>query len=294
MTTTTLVGVWAVSALGLLLILILMSVWYRRRRLPALIGYDELAKPNRWVRWMRLVVLAVALYVTAYTMFNTPQYGGVLIAPGMGALLVVTGTLVIDLLIFGHQSKIRPKRPWRALPARLLVLTVVCLAGLGVSIHLAAQWSTFDGVTYWDIWEKNGVYHWVTVTPFVGPAYTTPLARLSIILGVVAVAAIIGVLLRPAFLPTQDFQAIERGLRTRAIRDILAAVLGATATSLAIMAGNVAWVLSGDGPDVWQRTVTMVIAVGVGCAMVAVACWSFATLILLNQPTEDWRLVIPR
>jgi len=294
MTTTTLVGVWAVSALALLLVLVLMSVWYRRRRAPALIGYDELIKFDRWVRWMRLVVLLVAVYITAYVAFHTPQYGGILIAPGLGALLVVAGTWLIDLLIFGHQSKIRPTKTWRALPGRLLVLVLASLAGLGASVFYTAQRSTVDGTTYYAIWQTNGVYHWTRIAPFVGPAYTQPLVRLSVILVLVAIAAIVGVLLRPAFLPTPDFQAIERGLRTRAIRDILVAVLGATATSLAIMAANVAWVLASDGPDIWQRSVQMVVAVTVGCAMLALACWSFANLILLDHPAEDWRLIIPR
>ena len=292
--TTTLVVVWAVSALALLLVLISMSLWYRRRRTPALIGYDGLDLANRWVRSLRLVLLLVALYITANVMFTTPHFGGVLIAPGLGALLVVAGTAVIDWLIFGRQSKTRPTHPWRALPVRLLVVTLGTMAGLIVAIVLTAKRSGPDGVSYPEIWLEGDVWKWATITPYVGPAYTGPLTRLILVLAVVALAAIVAVMARPAYLPTEDYRAIERGLRRRAIRDILAAVLGAGATSLAIMAGDVAWVLAGDGPDVWQRSVVMMVAVGVGCAMVAIACWAFASLILLDQPAEDWRLVIPR
>lgn len=290
MSTTTIVMAWVASALVLMLILVTMSVWYSRRRLVRVDGYEGLERTERFIRWIRIGIFFVASTVVLLILKNKLDFATVLLAPTVWGFIVIIGLVVLDQVALARTPSPRVERRLTVyLSARIIVLIVLIVAALGAAVWYASQEATFDQVSHLVVWVNNGHTEWATRTPFAAWGYTFPMIKFLIALLAAAFVGILAVLSRPQYLPNEDYSLLDRGFRRRTIRDISVAFTACLAASTGIVTGNICWTVNSVGPDSIGRTGVIVGTGAVTGWMMVTTTWCMANLLLLPPLEEDWR-----
>ncbi|MDR0848749.1 MAG: hypothetical protein LBN10_06870 [Propionibacteriaceae bacterium] len=295
MSTTTLVMAWIASAFVLVVVLVTMSVWYSRRKRGRVEGYEGLARTDRYIRWIRIGIVFIAATTVFLLLKNQLDFATALLAPAVWSFIVIIGLVALDFAALARPSGPRVKRHLSVyLPTRLIVVSLLIVAVLGVIVWYAQREATFDQVSYLVVWVKDGHTQWATRSPFAAWGYTYPLLKLLGVVLLTAIVAVFAVLRRPQYLPAEEFSLLDRGFRRRTIKDILVAFTACLAASTGIVAGNICWTVNSIGPDNIERTAVIVGSGAIAVWMFVTTCWCLANLLLLPPLEEDWRAGLGR
>jgi len=294
MTATSLLGTWVLAATGLLFLLVFVGTGYRLYRKRRRLYYKRLPRINRIMGWSRIIFVGLGLVAAVGVAMRGSNYQTFLIAPSAWAVVVIIGVTCTDFFLFGrsrYSSLSKPKvrisvcLPWILILLLLLLLTITWSA-----INWGQQTAAIDQRSHVFSWVIDQTFGWGIRAPYPGTYYTAPLLYCIPAVLVVGLCAIILVLIRPAWLPTPKYAALDEGFRARTIRDIVLICVGAVSPVLTMMGLDVAWAFGTLGPGSTGRAIAVAVAFFVGAWNLGQTFWVFANLIFLPPVAENRKL----